>query len=98
LPRVCDESKPENKLFDLTGQVAIVTGSSRGLGQYFARSLASAGAGLILTSRKRETLASFESEMQALGRRIVSLELDVRDQQSIGRMAANAEDAFASDP
>ena len=39
-------------LFDLTGQVAMVTGTSRGLGQYLARALARAGADLILTSRK----------------------------------------------
>jgi NAD(P)-dependent dehydrogenase (short-subunit alcohol dehydrogenase family) len=81
-------------LFDLTGQVALVTGTSRGLGQYFARALARAGADLILTSRKRESLASFESEIKALGRRVVSLELDVRDQRSIENMAAEAESAF----
>jgi NAD(P)-dependent dehydrogenase (short-subunit alcohol dehydrogenase family) len=81
-------------LFDLTGQVAIVTGTSRGLGQYFAMALAKAGADLILTSRKREALAGFEAEIKALGRRAVSLELDVRDQASIERMAAEAEAAF----
>jgi NAD(P)-dependent dehydrogenase (short-subunit alcohol dehydrogenase family) len=81
-------------LFDLTGQVALVTGTSRGLGQYFARALASAGADLILTSRKRESLAAFASEIAALGRRVVSLELDVRDQASIHRMAAEAYAAF----
>jgi NAD(P)-dependent dehydrogenase (short-subunit alcohol dehydrogenase family) len=83
-----------NGLFDLSGQVAIVTGTSRGLGQYFARALAKAGADLVLTSRKRETLSSFESEMQALGRRTVSLELDVRDQKSIEQMASAAHDVF----
>jgi gluconate 5-dehydrogenase len=82
------------KLFDLTGQVAIVTGTSRGLGQYLARALANAGADLILTSRKREALAGFEAEVKTLGRRVVSLELDVRDQQSIERMAAEADAAF----
>ena len=81
-------------LFDLTGQVAIITGTSRGLGQYFARALARAGADLILTSRNRETLAPFEDEIKALGRRVVSLELDVRDQASIKNMAAEAEAAF----
>ena len=81
-------------LFDLTGQVAIVTGTSRGLGQYFARALARAGADLILTSRKRETLAQFEDEIKALGRRVVSLELDVRDHASIQQMAAEADAAF----
>src|SRR5579883_437575 len=81
-------------LFDLTGQVAIVTGTSRGLGQYFARALAKAGADLVLTSRKRETLADFEAEIKSLGRRVLSLELDVRDHTSIGRMAKEAEAAF----
>jgi NAD(P)-dependent dehydrogenase (short-subunit alcohol dehydrogenase family) len=81
-------------LFDLTGQVAIVTGTSRGLGQYLATALARAGADLILTSRNRETLAPFEAEIKTLGRRVLSLELDVRNQESIEKMAADAEAAF----
>lgn len=89
-----NEPTASRPLFDLTGQVAIVTGTSRGLGQYFARALAKAGADLVLTSRKRETLADFDAEMKALGRRTVCLDLDVRDQGSIERMAADAEAAF----
>lgn len=81
-------------LFDLTGQVAIVTGTSRGLGQCFARALAKAGADLVLTSRKRESLAHFEAEIHALGRRAISIELDVRDQNSIELFASAAHEAF----
>ena len=81
-------------LFDLSGRVAIVTGTSRGLGQAFARALAGAGADLVLTSRKRESLSTFEAEIKALGRRAISLDLDVRNQESIERMVAAAEDAF----
>jgi NAD(P)-dependent dehydrogenase (short-subunit alcohol dehydrogenase family) len=81
-------------LFDLTGHVAIVTGTSRGLGQYFARALARAGADLILTSRNSETLLPFESEIKALGRSAVSLELDVRDHASIQRFSDAAQNAF----
>jgi gluconate 5-dehydrogenase len=81
-------------LFDLTGRVAIVTGTSRGLGQYLARALARAGADLVLTSRNRDHLAAFEDEIISLGRRAVSLQLDVRDQASIERMVADAEQAF----
>jgi NAD(P)-dependent dehydrogenase (short-subunit alcohol dehydrogenase family) len=80
--------------FDLTSRVAIVTGTSRGLGQYLARALAQAGADLVLTSRKLATLQPFESEIRALGRRTLSVELDVRDQQSIEKMAAAAEKEF----
>jgi len=81
-------------LFDLSGRVAIVTGSSRGLGRYMARALAKAGADLVLTSRTRESLRAFEAETIALGRRAVSLELDVRNHESIERMASEAEKAF----
>lgn len=48
----------------------------------------------MLTSRHRETLKPFCAEIEALGRRAVSLELDVRDQPSIERMVAEAERAF----
>jgi len=63
-------------------------------GQYLARALANAGADLILTSRNRNHLAPFEAEVKSLGRRAVSLELDVRDQASITRMAGAAQGAF----
>jgi NAD(P)-dependent dehydrogenase (short-subunit alcohol dehydrogenase family) len=83
-----------SELFDLTGRVAIVTGTSRGLGQYFARALARAGADLVLTSRNQRTLAPFEAEIAALGRRSVSLDLDVRDYGSIQQMVSAAHDFF----
>jgi NAD(P)-dependent dehydrogenase (short-subunit alcohol dehydrogenase family) len=79
---------------DLTGKVAIVTGASRGLGQYFGRALARAGADLIITSRTIESLAPFQAEIEALGRRAVPLALDVRDYDSIQAMAAAAEAAY----
>ena len=81
-------------LFDLSGRVAIVTGTSRGLGQYMARALAKAGADLVLTSRERTRLFPFEAEIQAMGRRTLCLELDVRDLHSIQKMAASAEAHF----
>jgi NAD(P)-dependent dehydrogenase (short-subunit alcohol dehydrogenase family) len=81
-------------LFDLSGRVALVTGTSRGLGQYMARALAKAGADLVLTSRDLNRLSSFEAEIKAIGRRAFSIELDVRSQESIANMAAAAEAAF----
>ena len=80
-----------NALFDLAGQVALVTGTSRGLGQYFGRALARAGADLIVTSRRKDDLLPFIAEVEALGRRAIPLELDVRDQQSIQAMAEGQE-------
>jgi gluconate 5-dehydrogenase len=81
-------------LFDLSGKVALVTGTSRGLGQYFAKALAKAGADIAMTSRKRETLAPFQAEIEALGRRTFATELDVRDHASIQAAAAEIESAF----
>jgi NAD(P)-dependent dehydrogenase (short-subunit alcohol dehydrogenase family) len=81
-------------LFDLGGRVAIVTGTSRGLGQYMARALAKAGADLVLTSRDRNRLLPFQAEIKALGRRAISLELDVRKLESIEKMTASVEAAF----
>lgn len=83
-----------DSLFDLSGRVAIVTGTSRGLGQYLARALANAGADIVLTSRDRARLLPFEAEMRKLGRRAISLELDVRNQDSIEKMTASAEKEF----
>jgi gluconate 5-dehydrogenase len=77
-------------LFDLTGKVAIITGASRGLGQYFGRALARAGADLVITSRDPAALKPFQLEIESLGRRALSLPLDVRDQNSITRMVEAA--------
>ena len=72
-----------HNFFDLTGKVAMVTGTSRGLGQYMARALARAGADLIITSRKVEDLAPFQAEVEALGRKAFPVALDVRNYDSI---------------
>lgn len=80
--------------FDLSGRVALVTGASRGLGQYFGRALAEAGADLIVTARRREDTEAFAGEIRSLGRRAASLALDVRDEGSIRGMAEEAEAAF----
>ncbi len=76
--------------FDLTGKVALITGTSRGLGQYFGRALARAGADLIITSRDPATLKGFQAEIEALGRKALPLALDVRNLDSIQHMVAAA--------
>ena len=73
-------------MFDLTGKVAIITGTSRGLGQYMGRALAKAGADLVITSRKLDALAEFKSEIESLGRKALPLQLDVRDYDRIQEM------------
>jgi NAD(P)-dependent dehydrogenase (short-subunit alcohol dehydrogenase family) len=76
-------------LFDLTGKRAVVTGASRGLGQYLGRALARAGADLVITSRRLQDLKLFQAEIEDLGRKVLPLELDLRDAESI-RTAVDA--------
>jgi NAD(P)-dependent dehydrogenase (short-subunit alcohol dehydrogenase family) len=81
---------PASTPFDLSGKVAIVTGASRGLGQYFGRALARAGADLVITSRAARDLEDFQKEIQAMGRRALPLALDVQDHASVKAMVAAA--------
>jgi len=76
-------------LFDLTGKVAVVTGASRGLGQYLGRALARAGADLVITSRRMPDLKQFQAEIEGLDRQVLPLELDLQNAESI-RAAADA--------
>lgn len=80
--------------FDLAGKVAVVTGASRGLGQYLGRALARAGADLVITSRRIEDLNSFQEEIEALGRKALPVELDLREQTSIHAAAEKASTSF----
>jgi gluconate 5-dehydrogenase len=73
-------------LFSLSGKTAIVTGASRGLGQYFARALAKAGADLVITSRDLSRLVEFKQEIESLGRKALAVQLDVLSQSDIYRM------------
>ena len=78
------------ELFDLTGKVAIVTGTSRGLGQYFGRALARAGADLVITSRDVSRLSEFKREIEASGRKALPVQLDVLSQSDIQNMVRAA--------
>jgi len=81
-------------LFDLSGRVALVTGTSRGLGQYLSRALARAGADIAMTSRDKQSLSAFDDEIRALGRRSFSVALDVREYDSIQNAVAATEEHF----
>lgn len=86
--------KSSSDLFDLTGRIALVTGASRGLGQYLARALAGAGANLAITSRSVERLEAFVQEIRSMGRNVFAVELDVRDYDSIQSAVTKVFDRF----
>lgn len=69
--------------FDLDGKLAIVTGASRGLGQYMARALARAGADLIITSRDSTDCTDFLKEIHSTGRKAEAFSLQLREESSI---------------
>ena len=77
---------------DLSGRVALVTGASSGLGAQFARTLARAGATVVLASRRLEKLQVLRDEIQAAGGRAHVVAMDVTDQQGIEAAVARAEE------
>lgn len=64
-------------LFDLTGQVALVTGASRGFGRTIAGALAEAGANLVVTSRRLADVEAVAADLLPSGRKVLPLQMDV---------------------
>jgi 3-oxoacyl-[acyl-carrier protein] reductase len=84
------------QMFDLTGQVALVTGASSGLGVRFAQCLADNGAAVALVARRADRLAEVKTRIEAAGGRAVIVEADVRDRAAMQRAFDAAEAAFGT--
>ena len=80
-------------LFDLSGRVALVTGSSRGIGLALARALGNAGAELIVNSRDEQALVAAADALRQEGITVHCRAFDVCDQAAV----AHAVDSFESD-
>ncbi|SFU77786.1 gluconate 5-dehydrogenase [Paenacidovorax caeni] len=76
------------QLFDLTGQTALVTGGSRGLGLQMAQALGEAGARVMLTSRKAADLEQAAAELQAQGIDARWIAADCAKEEDIARLAS----------
>ncbi len=70
-------------LFDLTGRVAMVTGSTRGLGETSAKALAKAGADIAVCGRNQADLKRVASDIEALGRKSRGFDLDVLSKEKV---------------
>ena len=81
---------------DLSGRVAFITGASSGLGAQFARTLARAGAGVVLASRRIEKLKELRARIEGEGGDAHVVELDVTDHDSIKSAVAHAETEMGS--
>ena len=77
--------------FDLSGQAAIVTGASSGLGRRFAVTLARAGAKVAVAARRTDRLAEVAREIEAFDGRAFPVALDVTDAASVRDAVAAAE-------
>jgi NAD(P)-dependent dehydrogenase (short-subunit alcohol dehydrogenase family) len=80
--------------FDLDGQVALVTGASRGIGREVAKAMAHAGARVVVTARSEQDLRSLVGEIEAAGGEASSIPLDVRDTAAIDAAIGNVVDTF----
>ncbi|MDH3682192.1 MAG: SDR family oxidoreductase [Acidimicrobiia bacterium] len=79
---------------DLTGQVALVTGATSGLGHRFAQVLAAAGANVAVTGRRVERLEELAATISERGGGAVPIALDMTDTDSILDCVQAAEDAL----
>lgn len=83
-----------DKYFDFTGQVALVTGGSRGLGYQIVKALAERGADVVVASRKLENCEAVAREVEALGRQALPLACHVGRWADIDRAVEAAYERF----
>jgi gluconate 5-dehydrogenase len=70
-------------MFDLTGRLALVTGSSKGIGLAFADALAEAGAEIVINARNAEELEATRARLAEAGYKVHALPFDVTDQAAV---------------
>lgn len=80
----------------LGGKVAVVTGSSRGIGSYIARGLAAEGCRLVLCARGEEKLAETAAEIEQGGAEVLAVPLDLTAPEAAAKLIEAASERFGS--
>ncbi len=83
-----------DNLLDFSGQVALVTGGSRGMGREMALALAQRGADVVITSRKAEACEAVAAEIEAMGRQALAYGCHVAKWDEIDGLVAAANERF----
>lgn len=78
-------------MFDLSGKVAVVTGSSRGIGKASVMALAKAGAKVVVSSRKADACAAVVEEIKAAGGVAVAIPANVSRKEELERLVVETE-------
>ena len=83
-----------NPIYDFTGQVALVTGASSGMGLATARAFAEAGAAVVLADINETTLSSAADDLTAVGHQVLGVRCDVSDEDSVAAMVTATVETF----
>ena len=83
-----------NPTYDFTGQVALVTGGSSGMGFATARAFAEAGATVVIADIDESTLGTATEELTAAGHQVLGVRCDVSNEDSVAAMIAVTVNTF----